>query len=77
MSVSRRDDGIYVTPPCHPGEMEQLVLLDPAAGGGPSHPQEQPWQLDERTRAVGRQGLEEARRALLRSSVRVAARVAA
>ncbi|MDQ6910255.1 MAG: hypothetical protein M3Z84_05650 [Actinomycetota bacterium] len=47
--------------------MEQLVLLDPSVGTLPPEPENRPWRLDERTRAVGRQGLEEARRALLRS----------
>jgi hypothetical protein len=53
--------------------MEQLVLLEPSAGATPSEAKNRPWQLDERTRAVGRQGLEEARRALVGSSAREAA----
>ncbi len=45
-----------VTPSCHPGGMEQqLVLVEPT---------ERPWELDERTREVGRRGLEQARAAL-------------
>jgi hypothetical protein len=69
VSVSRRDDGIHVTPPCHPGEVEQLALLDPAAGAAAAEHREGSWQLDERTRAVGRVGLEQARRALSGSAV--------
>ena len=37
---------------------KQLVLVEPT---------ERPWELDERTREVGRRGLEQAREALRRS----------
>ncbi|HEX8770703.1 MAG TPA: hypothetical protein VF711_08045 [Acidimicrobiales bacterium] len=47
--------------------MEQLLLLDPSTGVLPPEPKKTEWQLDDRTRAIGRQGLEEARRALVGS----------
>ncbi|HUQ63842.1 MAG TPA: hypothetical protein VM121_08815 [Acidimicrobiales bacterium] len=53
--------------------MEQLALLDTSAGAGAPEAQPEPWRLDERTRALGRQGLEQARRALSGPSTQQAA----
>jgi hypothetical protein len=58
--------------------VEQLALLDPATStpdAASPGPHDKPWELDDRTRAVGRHGLEQARRALAlaRSSEREAA----
>ncbi len=60
MTVHEASPRKAVTPPPHNGDMQrQLVLIDKAPRS---------WQLDERTREVGRKGLAEARRALASSS---------
>ena len=46
---------LTVSPPCHRWDMKnQLALLQV----------DRPWELDERTREIGRRGLEQARDAL-------------
>lgn len=47
------------------GYVEQLSLLVLPEPADPEA-KEAAWQLDERTRAIGRQGVQEARRALIR-----------
>lgn len=57
------------TPPCHPVVMtDQLVLIDPRPTDRPLD-----WRLDERTRDLGRRGVQEAREALARFRPKAAA----
>ena len=44
---------------------EQLLLLRPSIHGS----EQPPWRLDDRTREIGRKGLQEARAALRRTAV--------
>ena len=67
---ARKPAIVVVSPSCHPGIMnDQLALLAHA------RPEvvDAPWELDEHTRHVGRQGLAAARQALHQACARLAA----
>jgi hypothetical protein len=69
--------GFVVSPPCHPGAMnDQLDLLPPARRSETAAPRaddDTSWELDDHTRHVGRLGLAAARQALRQASSRLAA----
>jgi hypothetical protein len=58
---------------------QQLPLLDAPRRGPPRRPsrRDEAWRLDERTREVGRRGVESARDALREAARRMATRAAA